>query len=296
MSLVELFCDVDDFWQQFEPIWKSRLLTSGLRQRWRETQLCESEIMTILIHYHECDFKHFKGYYAYVQKHLAQEFPNLVSYERFVILMKRVGIALYVYLHHCLGDCTGVSFIDSTTLPVCHNRRIPHHRVFEGLAKRGQSSLGWFYGFKLHLIINDCGEIIAFDLTPGNVHDINMLEQIDDWLFGKLVGDKGYMSAPKTRTLAEKGVDLVTSIRRNMKQILISLQDKILLRKRGLIESVNNLLKNWANIDHSRHRDPNNFFVNLMAGLIAYCWKPDKPMAQLDAEENMLLNHSSLLA
>ena len=260
------------------------------------TELCPSEIMTILIHFHQCDFKHFKGYYGHVQKHMRSEFPRLVSYERFVVLKKRVGIALYVYLYQCLGDCTGISYIDSTKLAVCNNRRIHQHRVFDGLAQRGQTSMGWFYGFKLHLVINEYGEIIAFDLTPGNVHDTHMLDQLDDTLFGKLFGDKGYLSNNKASNLAQQGIELVTAIRRNMKQLIMKLEDKILLHKRGIIESVNNLLKNWAQIEHSRHRSPDNFFVNLIAGLIAYCWKPEKPSVQIDAEENMLLNHTPRLA
>lgn len=231
MSLVELFCAVDDFWQAFEPVWKGYQLSSGQRTRWRETDLCASEIMTIVIHYHQKDFKHFKAYYEYVQQHLQTEFPKLVSYERFVVLQKRVGIALFVYLYQCLGDCTGISYIDSTALPVCHNRRIHQHRVFDGLAERGQTSLGWFYGFKLHLIINDKGELLAFDLTTGNVHDAYMLDQLDETLFGKLIGDKGYLSQSKTQQLAQQGIDLVTSIRRNMKQLIMKLEDKILLRK-----------------------------------------------------------------
>lgn len=290
MSLVELFCDVDDFWQKFEPIWHKRLLASGLSQRIRRSQLCESEIMTILIHFHECDYRHFKAYYTqHVLKHLHSEFPKAVSYKRFVKLAERVGLALYVYAHTCLGDCTGVSFVDSTSLAVCHNRRIYHHRVFEGLAERGKSSLGWFYGFKLHLVVNEYGEVIAFDLTRGNVHDTQVLEHLKQGLFGKLIGDKGYLSQTLFEDLLAEGLELVTRVRRNMRQMLISLENKILLNKRGLIESVNNLLKNWAQIDHTRHRSPNNFFVNLMAGLVAYCWKPKKPTAKLDEREQALL-------
>ena len=252
--------------------------------------------MTILIHYHQKDFKHFKANYVYLLGHLRSEFPKLVSYERCVALKQRVGIALYVYLYQCLGDCTGIFYIDSTDLSVWHNRRIYQHRVCDGLAERGQSSMGWFYGFKLHLVINDYGELLAFDVTPSNVHDNQMLDQLDgNFLFGKLFGDKGYLSEPKRKELANKGIDLVTSIRRNMRQLLMKLEDKILLRKRAAIESVNNLLKNWVDIAHTRHRSPNNFFVNLMAGLIAYCWKPEKPFVTIDEQEILLLDHQPQL-
>ena len=133
-------------------------------------------------------------------------------------------------------------------------------------------------------------------MTGGNVHDIEMLDRLDEGIWGKLFGDKGYLSQPKTTPLAQQGIEIVTSIRRNMRPVLMTLEDKILLRKRIIIESVNNLLKNWANIDHSHHRSPVNFFVNLMAGLVDYCWKPDKPTVRLDAQENMLLNHALMLA
>ncbi|MDX1670649.1 MAG: IS982 family transposase, partial [Limnobacter sp.] len=200
------------------------------------------------------------------------------------------------YLYQCLGACTGVSYIDSTELTVCHNRRIDQHRVFEGLPQRGHTSMGWFYGFKLHLVINEHGELVAFDLTAGHVHDTHMLAQLEEVVLGKLMGDKGYLSQQKQATLAEQGIDLVTAIRRNMRQLLMSLEDKVLLRKRSVIESVHNVLKNWANIDHTRQRSPDNFFVNLMAGLIAYCWKPEKPSVRIDAQENMLLNHTPRIA
>lgn len=290
MSLVELFCDVDDFWQEFEPFWYKYLLSSGQRQRQRRSQLSESEIMTILIHYHECDYKHFKAYYTqYVLGQLKREFPQAVSYRRFVKLAETVGLALFVYAHCCLGECSGISFIDSTALAVCANPRIAQHRVFAGLAERGKTSTGWFYGFKLHLVVNEHGELIAFALTPGNTHDATLLASFQDGLFGKLVGDKGYLSQPLMAALREVGIELVTRLRRNMRQVLISLENKVLLNKRGIVESVNNLLKNWANIEHSRHRSPNNFFVNVMAGIVAYCWKPHKPTVKLTEQEIALL-------
>ena len=83
--------------------------------------------------------------------------------------------------------------MDSTTLKVCRNQRIHNHKVFKGLAERGKSSMGWFYGFKLHLIINDKGEILAFQLTPGNVADVSMVDMLSQEIIGKMFGDKGYI-------------------------------------------------------------------------------------------------------
>lgn len=184
-----------------------------------------------------------------------------------------------------MGRCTGISFIDSTPLAVCHNKRIKRHRVFDGFAERGKTTMGWFYGFKLHLMINHHGEIIAFALTPGNVDDRVPLPRMIHHVFGKLFGDKGYLSQTLCDGLREVGVELITSIRRNMKPQRLLLYGKLLLKRRSVIETINDQLKNISQIEHSRHRSVNNFFVNLMAGLIAYCCRPNKPSVQLDPAE-----------
>jgi len=211
-------------------------------------------------------------------------FPNLVSYNRFIELSQGVIVPLLVYLKsRRLGQITGISFIDSTPLKVCHPRRIHSHRVFKDLAQRGKSSTGWFYGFKLHIVINDRGELLAFNLTPGNVDDRNkfLLDKLTRRLFGKLFGDKGYLGQDIFQFLMQRGIELITKIRKNMKNKLIPLMDKILLRKRSLIETVNDELKNICQIEHTRHRSPVNFLVNLISGLIAYTYLPQKPSLNL---------------
>ena len=289
-SLLELFVHVDDFWQIFRPIWHEHLLASGKRQRLRDSRLSESEIMTIMILFHQAQYRNFKAFYlGYVRRHLQGEFPHLVSYKRFVALMKRIGVPLFVYLHVCMGRCTGISFVDSTALRVCHNRRIKRHRVFAGWAARGKTTMGWFYGFKLHLVVNDRGEIIAVQLTPGNVDDRTPIPELIQHVFGKLFGDKGYLSQPLRDELRGQGVDLITSLRRNMTPQLMLLQDKLLLKRRSIIETINDQLKNISQIEHSRHRSVDNFFVNLIAGLIAYCHRPTKPSIQLDPRDYRML-------
>lgn len=290
MSLLELFCDVDDFWQIFQPNWYQQLLAQGTMRRARKTSLSESEIMTLVILFHQSHYRNFKAFYTeHVQKHLCREFPKLVSYQRFVELMPRVLLPLLAYLHVCLGDCTGISFVDSTPLAVCHNRRIGRHKVFAGLAQRGKTSMGWFYGFKLHLVVNDCGEILALQLTPGNVDDRKPVPLLSKDLFGKLFGDRGYISQPLFEELFEEGVQLITSLRKNMKNHLLPLHDKLLLRKRAIIETINDQLKNISQIEHTRHRSVTNFMVNLVAGLIAYCHRPKKPSLNLASDDLALL-------
>lgn len=289
MTLLELFCDVDDFCQVFTHQ-QRQPLPAQAGQRTRQPGLCESEIMTILIHFHQSGYRNFKTYYThYVQGQLVAEFPGLMSYSRFVSLIPRVVLTLWAYLLARCGRCTGISFIDSTSLKVCHNRRIARNRVFAGRAARGHSSMGWFYGFKLHLIVNPYGELLAFSLTPGNVDDRKPVPALAKRLFGKLFGDKGYLSLPLFRQLFERGLQLVTTLRANMKNQLMSLSDKLLLRRRYIIETINDQLKNVSQIEHSRHRSPINFVVNVLAGLIAYTHQPKKPALNLSPKEQHTL-------
>lgn len=293
MSILELFCSVDEFWVRFEPWWQREILASGKRQRRRAGELHPSELMTILILFQTSHYRTFKAYYTeYVQAHLRREFPKLVSYSRFVELIPTVLLPLVAYLHTQMGRCTGISFIDSTPLAVCHTARIQQHRVFAVDAARGKTSLGWFYGFKLHLVVNERGELLSFCLTRGNVDDRQpvpaLLKRVRS-PFGKLFGDKGYISQPLAeQLLVEQGVQLITRLRKNMRNRLLPLADKLLLRKRALIETIYDHLKNICQIEHTRHRSPVNFLVNLVCGLIAYCHSPKKPSLDLDPNPDLL--------
>lgn len=291
MSLLELFCRVDDFWQSFAPAWRQTLLHTGQIRRQRSGRLASSEVMTILISFHQSHYRDFKAFYTqHVLLHLREDFPDLVSYQRFVELIPSVLLPLSAYLESCRGRCNGLSFVDSTKLVVCHNRRIKQHRVFAGLAERGKDSVDWFYGFKLHLVVNDEGELLACRLTPANVDDRRPVPDLAQGLFGKLIGDKGYLSKDLGAWLLQQGVDLLTPIRKNMKPRLIRLNDKLLLRKRVLIETINDQLKNVSQIEHSRHRSLANFLVNVLAGIIAYCHQPKKPSLQVTPEVLTLIS------
>ena len=280
-SLLELFVQVDDFCQIFLPVLEEQLITSGVIKRRRERSLSISEVMTIMIHFHQSHYRNFKAYYyKHVLPHLRSEFPGLVSYTRFVDYIPSALLPLCVYFQQtCLGDCTGVSFIDSTSLDVCLTQRISSHKVFSGLAERGKTSTGWFFGFKLHLVINDRGELLSMHLTPGNVDDRKPVPKLVRNLFGKVFGDKGYISQPLAEQLMQLfNVQLITKLRSNSKNRLpMPLMDRVLLRKRAIVESVIDQLKNISQIEHSRHRSVTNFLVNLLCGLIAYAHQPKKP-------------------
>lgn len=284
LSLEELFCCVDDFCQSFEPQWERQLLGHGLQLRKRERSLRLSEIMTILIAFHQSCYRNFKTYYQQkVQTQWSAEFPALVSYNRFIEWIPSTLIPLCAYLRSCFGSCSGISFLDSTSLKVCHNRRIQQHKVFQNRAARGKTSVDWFFGFKLHLVVNDQGELLNVVLTPGNTDDRTPVLKLLQQLFGKVFADKGYVSQKLAQQLLESaGIQLITKLKRNMKQRLMPLSERLMLRKRSIIETIIDQLKNISQIEHSRHRSPVNCFVNILCGLIAYCHQPKKPAIAID--------------
>jgi Transposase DDE domain len=257
-------------------------LSDGKKHRQRESGLGMSEVMTIVILFQSSGFRNFKTYYTgHVCAHLRKEFPGLVSYQRFVELQSQAALPLTLFLQTRFGRCTGISFVDATSIAICHNRRIESNKVFRGLARRGKTSTGWFYGFKVHLVINDSGELLGVMITAGNVDDRKPVPGMTKKLFGKLFGDRGYVSQKLFEELYERGLQLITKLKKNMKNKLMPMIDKLLLRKRALIECVNDQLKNICQIEHTRHRSKINFLVNLLAALIAYTYQEKKPSLNL---------------
>ena len=286
MEQIAIFCDTDDFCKAYEEYCRNKLLMDK-EEVVPQTRMSLSDIMTILIMYHLSGYKTFKWYYTkYVMVHQRKDFPDLVSYNRFVEIMKFALVPLILYtIKARFGKCSGISFVDSTPLKVCDNHRIHNHRVFSEYAAKGKSSMGWFYGFKLHLIINDEGEILSFCLTSGNIDDRNeaVMDSLTKEIFGKLFADRGYISQKLFEKLLKKDITLVTRAKKNMKNKLMNLYDRLMLRKRTVIESVNDFLKNICDIEHSRHRSVTNFLVNLVSALAAYSFLPKKPSVCSDS-------------
>ncbi len=275
-KLVEIFCDVDDFCRVFIPEWEKQLISDGTRKRNRSCRMTMSEIMTVIIAFHMSNHRDFKNYYkGYIAKFYCSHFPNLLSYTRFLEVMPKAIVPLSSYFSTLKGESTGIEFIDSTSIKVCHNLRIPRHKTFNDIAQRGKGTMGWFYGFKLHLVTNFKGEIVDAKLTTANVHDTKPVLELSKKL---------------SASLKDEGVDLITTVRRNMKAKAMSLWDRAMLSRRFIIETINDQLKNISQIEHSRHRSPNGFMLNLLAGLVAYCLKDNKPTLNLtDVERNSIV-------
>ena len=289
-KVTEIFCIIDDFCKQFSKIESKTSILDGKSHRNKPNRLSDAEVILIMIMFHMGGYKCLKHYYVnYICVHCRHLFPQVVSYNRFVELERDVMLEMAMFVKLCLlSECTGISFVDSTPLRVCKNQRILIHKTFAGIAARGKCSMGWFYGFKLHLIINDKGEIINFAITPGDVDDRQPLYNptFVEKITGKLCGDKGYISQSLFENLFMGGIQLITKLKKNMKNMLMSQADKVILRLRALIESVNDELKNMAQVEHSRHRSIANFLCNTFAALAAYSYFPKKPSLNLEFEQS----------
>jgi hypothetical protein len=272
-----IFTIVDDFCKIYEEWTSHKLLTSG-KQRNRAGKLSLSEALSIMIFYHFSEFKHFKIYYQHFILN-GSWFKNPPCYDRFIQIIPSLFLPLIIMMHYLSGRKTGIYYVDSTHLAVCKNIRISRHKTFEGLAARGHSSIDWFYGFKLHIVINDKSEIVAIKITKGNKDDRKAFEEmaIKKELKGKCYADKGYISKDLFARLYKKGLMLVTGIKRNMKNYLMPILDKIFHRKRFIIETIFGYIKENFNLRPNKHRSPINFFASLFAALIAFQIKPNKP-------------------
>lgn len=286
--LYEVFMDVDDFTKALESFERRHQLQQGAERPGPKRSMSESEILCILIFYHYSGYKCFQYYYeSLILNDLRSFFPTAVSYTRFVASMGDVAkhLHLFALLRCAQSEHGGIYFADSKKLPVCDNRRIHTNRVFNGVAGRGKSSTGWFYGLKAHLLINNVGQIVHFLITPASFSDNNkdVLDRLLANVTGKCFADKGYLTKFFEHFL-QKGIQIITKFRKNMKNTLMQLNDKYWIHKRAVIESVNDLLMTVFDIDHTRHRSPWNAIIHAIAGIAAYSYYPQKPSVFISQE------------
>lgn len=283
-DFTKLYCFVDDFMKDFKL--HKAVINSSKSKPGLMNYLTTSEVLTILIGFHQSSFDCFKHYYKEVILIDHSNDFQLVTYEHFTKLIGKCLPFLTMLLHHLFDECSGISFVDSTSLAVCKNYRIYSHKVFKGIAQRGKTTKGWFYGLKLHLIINSEGGLVKASFSPGNKDDRKHFTTMTNSIFGKVFGDRGYISKELFDDLWSKGIQLVTRIKKNMKNILMSVTDKIMLLKRTLIETVIGRIKLLDKLEHSRHRSPTNAFSHMVACLINYQLLETKPsiksLIQLD--------------
>jgi len=297
-KLIELFVEIDELLKAYDNYLREKGLLGGLRPT-RVPRLNASEVCTVLVAYHYSGYKCFEYYYRQVILGVhADCFPGAPGYEAFLGYVARAAMPLYLWLFHtaCTAQRTGLYFIDSKKLEVCHPRRERSHRVFKGIAAKGKSSTGWFYGLKLHLVINNLGEVASFLLTPGNVADNNkgVLRYLLSPLKGTCVGDKGYFTS-LFGWFYENGLELVKRPKKNMKALPVRPWKNRLINMRPVIESVFDILGTVCDIDHTRHRKPENALSHILAGLLAYQKLEDKPKVFFPSITNEMGEEKRLL-
>ena len=294
-KLTQIFIEVDDFLKEFQPQIQQHLLG---QPRQPDSKLHPSEIITIAICYHFSRMDCFKSYYLlWLRPKLRSYFPHLPSYERFVTLKKHYLLEMFCFLSSRMAvPSPKANYIDSKKLESCHIKRASQHKVMKGLAAKGKTSVGWFYGLKIHLIVNEFGQLCNFTITAGNIADNNedVLRTMFKNLYGRFFGDKGYLTKLKDE-LRQRGVELITKRKKNMKKVQMSADQAHYLKQRGLIETVLGLLTFQTDIDHTRHRSLTGMFINLFTALIAYTYLDNTPMVREFKQINQIESFKDLL-
>lgn len=282
MDPVEIFYYIDEFCKIYSEESKRYFIKrENIKNAGRKPAMAMSEVITIKVMYHTSGFKTFKDFYMKNNAELKDYFPNLVSYSRLVELNIQNAVPLLIFAKiFCTKEADEVSFIDSTKLSVCHIKRASSNKVFKGIAAKSKTSVGWFYGLKLHLMIKASGEIIDFTVTSGNVADNNphLIRKLTRVIRGKLFGDRGYIiNQELVAELYKRDLQLISKARKNMQPRPISPDDSRVLTKRGIIDSVIGILKQSLDLEHSRHRNPFAFLAHISSTLIAYFFRSNKP-------------------
>jgi hypothetical protein len=300
MDLVAIFYHVDNFCNQFDKWLISRFLMLPKSKHTAQNMLTSSEIMSILIYYAACsqDYKHFKAFYFAKYTELKSAFPHLVSYERIIELKESVELRMITFLTSLFSECTGYSFVDSTKIEACNKKRAKRHKTLKSIARWGKTSDGFFYGFKLHAVVNHLREIVSICITPGNVADNNenIIKKMASNVFGKMFGDKGYILNEDLWTeIYHQGLQFITNIRKNMRPKLMVMEDKMILRKRAsIIETLFSILKDRMSLQYTRVRSVYGFVCNIVSMLIAYQLKVTKKCDAQSTQDSQVTLSKSL--
>ena len=280
--LEELYIIIDNFCKEYEKNSQNKVLESGTKKtRKRRTKVSLSEIISLLILYQNSNIKNFKAFYRFVQIEMNKAYPKLCSYNRFIELATRAVKPLMILLNSLYASCDGIIYIDSTAIKVCHIKREKRHKLFKGTAQKSKNTMGWFYGFKLHIMTNKKGELINAYFSHTNVDDRQGLLVMCKKIFGNLIGDRGYLGKQLKQTLQTQGINLITRGRKNMKNHTLDLTQLAMLNSRNLIETVIGKLKLQFNLEHTRHRSISGFIINILASLISYCFSSNKPISNI---------------
>jgi hypothetical protein len=300
MDLTIIFCQVDDFCKQYSELARQNFLpyeNIGCVREKTGRNMTTSEVVTVHIYYAMCseEFKTFKAFYKHAYAQLKSDFRGLLSYGRLIELKQEIMAPMTLFLKSIFVECDKKSFVDSTRIEACKIKREYSHRVLKGVARKGKTTDGWFFGTKLHAIFNEFKEIVYCCFTSGNVADNNndLMRKFSSKIKGKMFGDKGYIvNKPLWEKLYEDGLQIIHHLKSNMKNILMPLQDKIDLSKRANIcEGAFSKLKDRMSLQYTRVRSIYGYVINSLSMVIAYqLWAHERAIplkaAKLDHSKN----------
>lgn len=270
-DITALFCTIDDFFIKFESTYLKFLKQNQYFKRIRPSKLSLSEIIFIAIYYKSSQFNNFKAFFFSLKNHQRQWFKYLPCYQRMTHLISMHQLALHALHTDLMKDKqSDYLWIDSTMLPVCKNQRITRHKSLSEIATRGKSSMGWFFGCKLHVAMNADGDMVSTELSNGHIADIKMVEDLVKGFKATVYADRGYISQSLKEKLRLQKIDLVTYHRKNMKVIQLSKTDQHYLKQRNKIETLFGLLKAKYNLVTTKARSVQGYLAGIYASLCAY--------------------------
>lgn len=277
--LVSLYVMVDDVIKTLAASQEFRLRLSSANKGGRPPTLTLSEIVALGLFRYALNIKDVKHFHRHISSHYADYFPKLPNYQNFVSLLNRIsGYVLFLVLWICHHNKQYLSqddllIIDTSALKVCEKGRISEHKVCKGLAAIGKTTQGWFYGFKLGLVVDALGHLISVAIGPGNTDDRKFLAPLFQGLQGVGIGDAGFVSKDWAAKLWEQGFMFISDVKKSMKRLMTKAQHE-LLRKRQLVEIRLSQLKHRIQQSVSLARSPLGYFSRWVYAVLAYCLFP----------------------
>lgn len=276
MDLTSLYTFIDDFYKEISTFdcW-GKLYSKWAGSRGPVKKLSLSEVVTLNILRFQLRISDLKSFHRLVRDRFKSEFPSVPNYENFLKATNKSAeltlliIQYFLFINRAISENQN-HFIDSTPLSVCYNYNINSHKVNKGLAERGKSTKGWFYGFKLHGVCNEMGLLEEILFTPGNVHDCKTLETLASSFSGTLTCDAGYLVSENVlEKIFTRKLKIFIATRKNMKRIMTQKQGK-LFKSRSIIETVWGVLKERFNLMYNLSRSTHGLFRHYFYSIVSY--------------------------
>ena len=272
-TLYHIFDQIDNLLKTMSASLKRKLLSDLRPKGGRPSGLSLQAILAFGIFRFATGVKDVKHYHRKLLSSYSKELGRIPNYGNFNALMNQATpyviflLQWICYCHQSAGG--GLYFMDSTPMKVCENKRIFDHKVCEDMAQRGKSSMGWFFGFKLHVVCDSLGRLVSLLITPGNTDDRKFALKLLKGLRGLCVADAGYVSKKLMQELYQQGLLLLTDVRNSMKRLMSETQHG-LLKLRQRIEGVFSCLKHRLKAEASIARSPLGYLSRCLYACLTF--------------------------